>query len=412
MAARFRVSARVLIVGAGPGGLTLGLLLARAGVAVEAYEQAATFEREFRGESLLPSGLQILEDLGLRERLASLERASPTAVRLHIGRSGMVYDSPPLRSDDGSPIVTSLPQRQLLEALAGEARALPGFSLRMGAAVRELLDDGCRIAGILSGADEVRADLVVGFDGRFSAVRRSAGLEMRDAHVDFDIAWCAVPRFADASDRYEATIRGREVCFWYPTGSVTRVGLLLRKSEFQALRAAGFDRFRTRLMAATLGPLQASLSAALRSWGDVTLLPAVSEMAPRWWRPGLIVLGDAAHPMSPVGAQGINVALQDAVVAARHLLPAMELTKSFDRREAIDAALAAIERERRPAVARIARAQNLLPRLMSLLGPESSVRLAIALFGPLARSGYRATLARALIGRFVWGDTAVRKSRA
>jgi len=404
VAAPLRVSARVLIVGAGPGGLTLGLILARASVAVDVYEQGATFEREFRGESLLPGGLQILESLGLRDRLAALERASPTAVRLHLGRRDAIYDSPPLRARDGSAIVTSLPQRRLLEALADEARACSGFALHMGVAVRELIVEGGRVVGVRSNAGEARADVVVGFDGRFSAVRRSAGIEVRAARVDFDVAWCAVPRRPDGSDRYEATIRGREVCFWYPTGPVTRIGLLLRKGEFQALRAAGFDSFRSRIVAGTLGAVQADLAASLRSWDDVTLLPAVSALASPWWRPGLIVLGDAAHPMSPVGAQGINVALQDAVAAARHLLPVMERSDLSDRREPIDTSLAAIERERRPAVSRIARAQNLLPRLMAALGPEVAVRLAIALFGPAVRAGRLPAFARAWLDRFVWGE--------
>lgn len=393
------MSGRIVIVGAGPGGLTLALLLVRARVPVTVFERAATFEREFRGDSLLPSGLRILEDLGLRDRLRGLERASPTAVRLYLGRRRDTFDSAALRLPDGEPVVTSIPQRALLEAIAAEAATYADFNLRMGVAVRELIAAGTRVTGVRHTGGETQADAVIGFDGRFSTVRRTAGIGLEASRVDYDIAWCALPMVPGAADRYEATIRGEEVCFWYPSGSMLRVGWLLRKGTYESLRAAGFERFKQRVLDAVTDGVRPAADWALRSWHDVTLLPAVSDMAQRWWRPGVLLLGDAAHPMSPVGAQGINVALQDAVVAAQHLVPAPASP---------DETLAAIEAERRPAVGRIARLQNFLPRAMLTLGPERALRLAVAVLRPFVRGRFRPAFARALVDRFVWGDPPVR----
>ncbi|HEV2908876.1 MAG TPA: FAD-dependent monooxygenase [Candidatus Eremiobacteraceae bacterium] len=402
-----RVNGRILIVGAGPGGLTLGLLLARAGMTVSVFEQGATFEREFRGDSLLPGGLRVLEDLGLRARLHDVEHAFPSALRLHLGRSRPAFDSPALCLADGTPVVMTIPQARLLEALAGAASSFPGFALHKGTAVRDLVMEGGRVAGVRHADGETQADLVIGFDGRFSVTRRCAGIELETSRVDFDIAWCSIDGVGRLHDRYEASATGDEVCFWSPNGAALRIGWLLRKGGFDALRAAGLERFKERLCTALPEDLHAPLRVALRSWEDVTLLPAVSAMARRWWRPGLLLLGDAAHPMSPVGAQGINVALFDAVIASRHLL-ALARADAFERPAAVDAALAAIEAERRPAVKRIARMQNILPHLMLAIGPERALRLAVAVIRPFLRSRFRPGFVRAQIERFAWGDPPVR----
>lgn len=391
-----------LIVGAGPGGLTLGLLLSRAGVKVAVLEQAADFAREFRGDGLLPGGMRILADLGLQERLHALEHASPLVARVRLGDREITYDSPPLRLADGSAALTSIPQRRLLELLAERAAASLNFRLCLGVAVRELIVEGDRVVGVRDAAREWRAPLVVGFDGRFSTVRRSAGIQLAAHRVDFDIAWASVPR-PPGEACYEAVVRGREVCFWYPVGETMRIGVLIPKGQFQTVRDTGFERFKTRLRDTIAEPLKAPVQ-RLQGWEDITLLPAVSQMATRWWLPGMLLLGDAAHPMSPVAAQGINVALQDAVVAAQHLVPA--LTPSRD--ETIDAALRAIEVQRRPAVERVMRQQNILPRIMWMLGPELALRLAALVVLPLARSRFRPAFARRAIDRFLWGDPLVR----
>ncbi len=393
---------RLIIVGAGPGGLTLGLMLSRAGIPVTVLEQAASFAREFRGDGLLPSGMRILRALGLGERLKALEYATPGLARIRIGADVLVQESPPLRLADGSPAVTWIPQRQLLEMLAAEASASPHFQLRFGAAARELVMEGDRCVGVRVAQTEWRAPLVVGFDGRFSAVRRSAGIELASAKVDFDIAWCSVARPATSDGAYEVTVRGDEVCFWYPVGAMMRIGVLLRKGQSGELREAGFETFKRRVVDAVAEELRTPLDAALIGWDDVVLLPAVSEMARHWWRPGVLLLGDAAHPMSPVGAQGVNVALQDAVVAARHLVPALRATTAD-----MDRALRAIEAERRPAVERVVRQQNALPRIMRALGSERALRLAAVIVPPLTRSGYRPAFVRRMIDRFLWGDPPV-----
>jgi 2-polyprenyl-6-methoxyphenol hydroxylase-like FAD-dependent oxidoreductase len=394
--------ADVLIVGAGPGGLTLGLMLSRAGITVAVLEQSADFAREFRGDGLLPGGMRILADLGLREQVRALEHASPLVARVWLGDREIAYDSPPLRLADGSPALTSIPQRRLLELLATQAADSESFRLYFGVAVRELIVEGDRVAGVRDAAREWRAPLVVGFDGRFSAVRRSAGIDLVAHRVDFDIAWASVRR-PQGEARYEAVVRGRDVCFWYPVGETMRIGVLIPKGRYQALRDAGFERFKTQLRDRVADPLKAPVE-GLRGWEDITLLPAVSEMAASWRRPGMMLLGDAAHPMSPVAAQGINVALQDAAVAARYLVPAL----TPPRADAIDEALKEIERQRRPAVERIVRQQNILPRLMWALGPELAIRLAARLVLPVARSRFRPAFARRAIDRFLWGDPPVR----
>jgi 2-polyprenyl-6-methoxyphenol hydroxylase-like FAD-dependent oxidoreductase len=393
---------RVIIVGAGPGGLTLGLMLSRAGIPVMVLEQSASFAREFRGDGLLPSGMRILRALGLGDRLQALEYTTPRIVRIRIGDRASVYESPPLRLADGTPAVTWIPQRRLLEMLAAAASASPRFRLLLGTAVRELIMEGDRCVGVRDAQTQRRAPLVVGFDGRFSAMRRSAGIELAAAKVDFDIAWCSVPRPPASGDAYEATVRGDEVCFWYPVGATMRIGVLLRKGQYTALRGAGFETFKRRVVDAVAEALRAPLEAALTGWDDVVLLPAVSEMARRWWRPGVLLLGDAAHPMSPVGAQGVNVALQDAVVAARHLVAALR-----SNREDLDETLHAIETERRPAVERVVRQQNALPRIMRALGSERALRLAAVIVPSLTRSGHQPAFVRRMIDRFLWGDPPV-----
>ncbi len=408
------MKAPVVIVGAGPGGLTLGLLLARAGIAVRVCEQAASFAREFRGDGLLPGGLRILEAIGLRERLRSLERTSPSSLRLTLCNPHKTYESPPLRLRNGQPLVTAIPQRQLLDALAEEADGHPAFELNLGLAIREVVLENGRAVGVRHADGFMPASLVVGFDGRFSTIRRTAGIELDCARVGFDVVWCSVVRPAACEERYEAVVSGDDVCFWYPSGTTMRVGWLVRKGALPRLRAEGFERFRGRVLAATSEPLRSALAPALRDWDDVTFLPAVSEIATRWWLPGVLLLGDAAHPMSPVGAQGINVALEDAYVAASYLIEAFATALSMrDGRmnsaaPSLDAALAAIEARRRPWVARIARAQNVLPRLMLAIGPERALRLAIAWLVPLATTAPVQALAQRVIRRYVWGDPRTR----
>jgi len=392
----------VLIVGAGPGGLTLGLMLSRAGVEVTVLEQAADFAREFRGDGLLPGGMRILAELGLGERVRALEQACPVAARVRLGDRELAYDSPPLRLADGSPALTAIPQRRLLELLAEQAAPSPAFRLQLGVAVRELIIEASRVVGVRDAQREWRAPLVVGFDGRFSAVRRSAGIDLVAHRVDFDIAWISVPR-PQGESRYEAVVRGREVCFWYPVGETMRIGVLIPKGRFQATREAGFESFKQRVRDSVGEPLKASVD-RLRSWEAITLLPVVSQMASRWTSPGMLLLGDAAHPMSPVAAQGINVALQDAVVAARHLVPAL----TPPREDAVDKATRLIEAERRPAVERVIRQQNILPRLMWMLGPELALRLAALLVLPFARSRFRPAFVRRAVDRFLWGDPPIR----
>jgi 2-polyprenyl-6-methoxyphenol hydroxylase-like FAD-dependent oxidoreductase len=391
----------VAVIGAGPGGLIAGLLLSRSRCHVAIFESGPSFERTYRGETLTPGTLRILDDIGLRDQVRALGGADPAGILLAV--RGSVYEIDLVR--DPRRRVRQVPQSSLLELLADEARNA-GALVQLGTRVRGIIREGDRTAGITivhdQGLERIGTRVVIAADGRFSVARRDARIQLRERGVPFDLVWASG---RGGGRHVQVIVDERDVFVAFPTAQHgAQIGWLIPKGSYASLRAGGIDAIRARIaraLAASPEPIEATIT----GFADLSLLPTVSQIARRWTAPGLLLIGDAAHPMSPVGGQGINVAIADAVVAARTIaVPIREGAPDAQ----IDAALRAVELERAPAVKRIARQQNLLPQMLHRLGAERT----LAVLGPLAqhlsRSGKIPPQVRAIVDRFLLGDPPVR----
>jgi 2-polyprenyl-6-methoxyphenol hydroxylase-like FAD-dependent oxidoreductase len=313
------------VVGGGPAGMMLGLVLARAGVAVTVLEKHDDFLRDFRGDTVHASTLTLLDELGLGERFAALPHRVVQRLEL------------PLAPGDGLEIdlgvlpgrhrhIAMVPQWDLLDLLADAAREEPSFTLRMGVEVSGVVREHGRIVGVRhrdrdGGEGELRAALTVACDGRMSTVREAAGLPVREFGVPLDVWWFRLPRQAgDAQGLSVRLGRGAQLVT-IDRGSYFQAGYLIRKGSDAQLREAGIETFRRRV--AQLDPRLAERVGAIASWDDVKLLTVRLDRMRRWFAPGLLCIGDAAHAMSPVGGVVINLAIQDAVAAARRVAPAL-----------------------------------------------------------------------------------------
>lgn len=309
------------VVGGGPAGAVLSLLLARAGVPVTLLERHSDFDRDFRGDTLHPSVMEILDQLGLADRLLELPHAKIRSASIHTA-DGVLRLADFGRLRTRFPYITMLPQVHFLEFITREASRYPAFRLVMGARVEALLEDGGAVRGVrYRGADgqhELEADLVVGADGRFSAVRRLAGAEASTTSPPVDVLWFRLPRSAgDAQETGTGFLRSGSAAVLLDRGGEWQVALVIPKGSFQELRDRGIHALRERI-ARTAPPLADRVD-RLRDWSQVSLLSVASDRLRRWYRPGLLMIGDAAHVMSPVAGVGINYAVQDAVEAANLL---------------------------------------------------------------------------------------------
>lgn len=309
------------VVGGGPAGAVLALLLARGGVSVTLLERHGDFDRDFRGDTLHPSVLEIMEQLGLAEALLRLPHAKIRTGTLNTPE-GPVTIADFGRLKTRYPFITMLPQVEFLEFVTREASRYPGFQLRMGARVEELIEEDGRIRGVryrsTEGAVELRTDLVVGADGRFSTLRKLAGFEPVRASPPVDVLWFRLPRRdGDTQEAGTAYLRSGSAGILLDRGGEWQVALVIPKGSFQELRGQGIDALRGRV-ARTIPPF-AGRVAHLQDWTQVSLLSIAADRLRTWYRPGLLLIGDAAHVMSPVGGLGINYAIQDAVEAANVL---------------------------------------------------------------------------------------------
>jgi 2-polyprenyl-6-methoxyphenol hydroxylase-like FAD-dependent oxidoreductase len=339
----------IVIVGAGPAGAALAYLLARRGLPVRLLERHADFSREFRGEGLQPSGLDCLTQMGLAAQLAQVPQHRLGRVLFALGERTVELEG--LRGVVGDLRLVSQPG--LLAMLTREAAAFPGFRLDLETRVRDVVrgDDG-RITGVAvsrPGGDEtIEAALVIACDGRNSVIRRRLEIPLVAAEQSFDILWSRGDLSAvcpDGAARIELNRQGDFIGVYPAPAGGHQIGVLIRKGGFKEIRARGEARS-LEWVAERCTP---ELAAALRS-GDMCrpiLLDVICGRAPTWSRPGVLLIGDAVHPMSPLGGQGINIALRDALIAANHLVPALE---AGDATAELDRACAAIEAERLPEV--------------------------------------------------------------
>ena len=306
------------IVGGGPAGMMLGLILARCGVPVTVMEKHADFLRDFRGDTVHPSTMRMLDELGLFGEFDKIGYSKVEKGEFTVdGEPVTLVDFRRLRQPH--PYVAMVPQWDFLDLLADAGRAEPNFTLRMQTEVTGLLREGERVTGVRytspDGDGELRAELTVACDGRTSLVRREAGLNTRDYPVPFDVWWFRLPRTEDGQySLIPRTAPGRALIMIPRTGYF-QVAYLIPKGSDAGLRARGLDAFHAEL--AELIP--EADPGALTSWDDVKHLDVQLNRLPRWHREGLLCIGDAAHAMSPVGGVGINVAIQDAAAAARLL---------------------------------------------------------------------------------------------
>jgi 2-polyprenyl-6-methoxyphenol hydroxylase-like FAD-dependent oxidoreductase len=315
-----------LVVGGGPAGLVLGLLIARAGVEVTVLEKHPDFLRDFRGDTVHASTLTLLDELGLGERFAALPQRRISRMQVQLdGCSAQVAD---LRRLPGAhQHIAMVPQWDFLDLVADAAEAEPTFTLRRNAEVVDLLYDGGRVAGAryrdrTDGTEhEIRAGLTIGCDGRESAVRAAAGMRPRSFGVPMDVWWFRLPRYEGDPDGGVGRVGTGEFAVMIDRGDYWQCAYLIRKGSDAEMRAAGIAQFRARI--AGLLPWLSDRMDALTSFDDVKLLDVKLDRLRRWYRDGLLLIGDAAHAMSPVGGVGINLAVADAVATARLLTPAL-----------------------------------------------------------------------------------------
>jgi 2-polyprenyl-6-methoxyphenol hydroxylase-like FAD-dependent oxidoreductase len=314
------LTVRCAIAGGGPAGMMLGFLLARAGVEVMVLEKHADFLRDFRGDTIHPSTLELLHELGLLDEFLRLPHQEVSAINAQIGDASIPmadFSHLPTRCR----FIALIPQWDFLNFLADHGRRFPGFRLRTEAEVTDLIEDAGRVIGLRAttptGTLEVRADLVVGADGRGSVVRERAGLAVQDIGAPMDVLWFRLPRAADDPGDIVGRFDAGRIFIMINRGDYWQCGYVIAKGSLPDLQSRGLTAFRDGV--ARMAPFARERVHVLDDWNAIKLLTVKVDRLRQWYRPGLLCIGDAAHAMSPVGGVGINLAVQDAVAAANLL---------------------------------------------------------------------------------------------
>jgi 2-polyprenyl-6-methoxyphenol hydroxylase-like FAD-dependent oxidoreductase len=332
------------IAGGGPAGAVLALLLARRGVPVTLLEMHKDFDREFRGDTVHPSVMEILDQIGLADKLHEIPHTKVTGPTLQFANGPFrPFDLGRLKTR--FPYILMVPQVRFLEFITREAAKYPQFKLVMQANAHQLVEENGVVSGVRylasDGLHEVRATLTVGADGRFSQLRRLAGFEPIKTSPPMDVLWFRLPKLPGEPEvvggAFGGIGRGRILILLERTDH-WQAGLVFPKGEYQELRAKGVEAVRRTIT--EIEPRYARHAESLTDWQQLTLLSVESSRCPIWHKPGLLLIGDAAHVMSPVGGVGINYAIQDAAVASN------VLTKPLLAGRVSDADLAEVQRQR------------------------------------------------------------------
>ena len=318
--------ARCCIAGGGPAGMMLGYLLARAGVETIVLEKHGDFLRDFRGDTVHPSTLEVMHELGLLEEFLRRPHQKVFELGGQIGaETVMLADFRRLPVRCG--FVAFMPQWDFLDFLAQHGGRLPSFRLRMQAEATELVEEDGRIAGVRGqdpeGPFEVRAELTIAADGRHSVLRERAGLQVDEFGAPMDVLWMKLSKRPGDPSTVLGRINAGRVFVTLDRGGYWQCAYVIPKGGYDHVRRAGLAALREGI--AAVAPPFADRTGELRDWDDVKLLTVLVNRLRRWHRPGLLCIGDAAHAMSPVGGVGINLAVQDAVAAANILAPRFAL---------------------------------------------------------------------------------------
>jgi 2-polyprenyl-6-methoxyphenol hydroxylase-like FAD-dependent oxidoreductase len=319
------------IAGGGPAGMMLGFLLARAGVNVAVLEKHPDFFRDFRGDTVHPSTLELMYELGLLDEFLKLPHQKVETLTAQIGAEHlMMVDFRHLPTH--CKFIALMPQWDFLNFLARHGKRYKTFDLHMTTEATGLIEEGGRIVGLRAktpdGELTIRADLVVGCDGRHSTVSESAGLKSDDYGAPMDVLWFRVTRKeSDSSDTFGHVEAGK-MQVMLDRGDYWQCAYVIAKGGIERVQAKGFDAFRAGVV--DMSPFLADRIGELKGWDDVKLLSVTVDRLQKWWRPGLLCIGDAAHAMSPIGGVGINMAVQDAVAAANRLAAPLAAGKVTD----------------------------------------------------------------------------------
>jgi 2-polyprenyl-6-methoxyphenol hydroxylase-like FAD-dependent oxidoreductase len=340
----------LVIAGGGPAGMMAGLLLARAGCRVQVLEKHADFFRDFRGDTVHPSTLELLRELGLVDEFLKRPHDEVRTLTARVAdREITIADMSHLPVE--SRFVALMPQWDFLDFLAQEARRYPGFELKVSSEAVDLLFDGARVAGVkLKGGGEVRARLTIAADGRSSVLRDAAGLPKKDLGAPIDVLWFRLPKDKAATNQTGATFGAGTLVVEIDRGDYWQCAYVVPKGAADEIREKGLTAFRDDV--ARAAPELAPVVGTLADWDQVKLLSVSLDRLTRWWRPGLLAIGDAAHAMSPVGGVGINLAIQDAVAAANILAAPLA------RHDDVDPLLDKVEKRREFPTAVVQRAQK------------------------------------------------------